>query len=225
MNNKELSTSSSQMEKLLDSHFKRKMYPNYDYPKININNIVYSTEIKNKKEDTRNSFSFFYHNFELYEELFNFVDINDLKIQSYLFKEIDVSHKIVTSHIQVSFLNEVNSFYYKKFLRNKNINIIDNNEMSVIDISFIRNRISFENLLYHLIITILKLKLENNNIYILLSGRYFTEVLEQLGGIQLGIIPELEDNIYIYEVETIKLISHRYVINIIQSRNQYFSSI
>ncbi|MCE4936454.1 hypothetical protein [Aliivibrio fischeri] len=222
--NRSLNSSSSEADKVIDVYFKYRKNPSYDKPLINDDNIIYYSNIYNEL-DIRKVFSYFYKNFKFYLDAYDFIDNHSLNYNSYLFKEFDVKNERITSHIQASFLNTKNSYFFKSFLLDKNVNVdLEKDEKLIIfDIPFFREKKTFEELLFSFIEKLIELDYVNNPIYFFCVSDYFVNILELLGGKHIGTIQDSANNIFIYENNTLSFLSNKYVIELYRkfsSRNE-----
>ncbi|XDF79454.1 hypothetical protein AAFX60_020215 [Aliivibrio fischeri] len=222
--NRSLNSSSSEANKVIDVYFKYRKNPSYDKPLINDDNIIYYYSIYNELE-IRNVFSYFYNNFNFYLEVYDFIDKQSINYNSYLFKEFDVKNERITSHIQASFLNAKNSYYFKSFLLDKDVNVDleKDEELIIFDIPFFREKKTFEELLFSFIEKLIELDYVNNPIYFFCVSDYFVNILELLGGKHIGTIQDSANNIFIYENNTLSFLSNKYIIELYRkfsSRNE-----
>ncbi|MFA1562512.1 hypothetical protein [Aliivibrio fischeri] len=216
LNNTSLSDSPIETDKILDIYFKYRKNAGYDKPFIRNENIEYSI-MQHNKNKRRNVFSYFYKNFNFYLDAYDFVDKNNLKITSHFFQEYDHKHDRITSHIQASFLNYDNSVYLNDFLSkkiNKKLNSCLDREAIWIDISFFRSKKTFEQLLYMFVNKIFELNYTDNPMYVICTGSYFINILDSLGGVDIGSIKDSYNNIFVYEFNSLKFLSNKYIINL-----------
>lgn len=161
--NRSLNSSSVEVDKIVDVYFKYRKNPSYDKPLINEDSIIYYYNIYNELE-IREVFSYLYNNFGFYIDIYDFIDRHGLKYNSYLFKEYDVKNERITSHIQASFLNVKNSYCFKSFLldKNVNVNLEKDEELIIVDIPFFREKKTFEELLFIFIEKLIELDYVNH---------------------------------------------------------------
>ncbi|MFA1562804.1 hypothetical protein [Aliivibrio fischeri] len=145
------------------------------------------------------------------------MDTNSLILDDYLIKEIDNKNNITISHFQFSILQKeycciLKEFYLKKY----NIEINDNGNAIIIDISFFRDKPTFEKLLRIFLQEIIKLNYINNNIIIIIPGTSYLDVLELWGAKVSGIISDKYVNLYVMEINSLKLLSNKYIIHLLR---------
>ncbi|MUH95590.1 hypothetical protein GNP63_03345 [Aliivibrio fischeri] len=222
--NRSLNSSSVEVDKIVDVYFKYRKNPSYDKPLINEDSIIYYYNIYNELE-IREVFSYFYNNFGFYIDIYDFIDRHGLKYNSYLFKEYDVKNERITSHIQASFLNVKNSYCFKSFLldKNVNVNLEKDEELIIVDIPFFREKKTFEELLFIFIEKLIELDYVNHSIYFFCVSDYFVNILELLGGKHIGTIQDSANNIFIYKNNTLRLLSNKYIVELyrkLSSKNE-----
>ncbi|HIF9373423.1 TPA: hypothetical protein ACX6RV_001275 [Photobacterium damselae] len=160
----------------------------------------------NNKEEYRNKFEVFYNNFNLYKDLFSFIDENSLSPQT-----ITCEHRInsiIVSHDSLAFVDKKHKTFFEQFFKT-NINI---EEFWFANVGFYRSKESLNTSFTLMVYWLIK-----NNSYDFLSlvrGKDSFNNYQELGYKQIrNTIVEGNEKFYLCRANLLEILSNQYVIS------------